>query len=94
MGAYRVVAAAFDDGEELAELDLVGAVLVDQVNDLLHLLPVLYQAQGDEGVLELVHADGAGAVLVERVEVVAQLLELLVVEVDAVLLAPLLQPVP
>ena len=81
--------AALDNREEFAELNLAGAILVNDLHNRLHLLTVINQTQGNQRVLQLVHTDRAGAIVIERVKVGAQLVELLLLKLDAVGLAVL-----
>lgn len=62
------------------------------MDNFLDLLPVVDQAQRNKGILQFVHADTAGAIIIEGVEVIPQLNQLIIFEVDAVLLAPGLEP--
>jgi hypothetical protein len=55
--AYRSV-SALNDREKFIELDLLTAVFIDHGHDLCDLLPVFYEAKGDQRVLKFIHSDG------------------------------------
>jgi hypothetical protein len=95
--AFRLFLSALvrglgDDRQELVELDLAALVLVDLVDHPFDLLTALRQAERDQRVLQLFHADAAAAGVVELPEVFAQHGDLLVFEGDIFLEAPLRQP--
>ena len=87
-------AVTLDDLEELNELDLLCVIVIDSLNNLLNLLPILDETEGDQRIFQLVDTDTSRAVVIERVEVLAEQLALVVIEVDVMFLATGLQPVP
>jgi hypothetical protein len=68
--------------------------LIDHGYNLFYLLTVFDEPQRYQWVFKLVNTDSSRTVIVKGVEVASQLTQFFIVEVDAMLLSMLLQPLP
>lgn len=73
LGSLFGVAATFDDVQELIKLNHFRTIVIDGLNDFLHLLTIVYQAQSYKRILKFVHTDTARAIIVKGIEIISQL---------------------
>ena len=59
------ITAALDDVQKLIELNHFRAIVIHRLHDLLNLLPVVDEAESNQGILQLVDTDAPGAIIVE-----------------------------
>lgn len=92
-----------ENGQELVEFDAARPVVVNEVNQSLDLFDVVHEAEPNQRFLHLLDPDGARAVVVKTREALLERLELaervsysnlLVGEVEELLLATVLHPLP
>jgi len=88
------LASTLNDIKKFFKFDLLRAVSVDSLNELLNLRPIFHQTKSDQRVLELVNTDGLGTIIVKRIKTIPELVELAVRKVNIVRLAMVLQPFP
>jgi len=58
--------AILDDRQELVEFNHLGAVFVDELHDLLHLLPVIDQTQSDQWVFKFIDTDRLRSFVIDK----------------------------